>query len=344
MNKNIKPAAIDISVLIVFFTRQDTLQMVFDRVREARPTRLFLYQDGPRKGRQDDVDNILRCREIVSQVDWECEVHTLYQKNNYGPDESGYIADTWAFSLTDKCIVLEDDVVPAISFFSFCKEMLDRYENDERIMLISAQNLEDVTQEVESDYFFSYTTFTWGWASWARVVNHWDPGYSYLQDPEKKERVASHILRNGLAKAWIDIFPQRAKEDKNHFETILMSHQFLHGGLTIVPRLNAAVNVGLGVGSAHYDGALELMARGDRKLFMLTSHEIETNHLKHPQNVEDYAPYRVRAYRMRAWGHPWIRTFRALESTLYLLIHGHFEKAVEGMLRRIRRVLFRRFS
>ena len=131
-----KESLIDISVLLIFFTRHKQFKQVFEQVKKARPSELFLYQDGPRLDHPDDMENIKKCREIANDIDWKCKIHRFYQTKNIGVDPSGYIADTWAFSQTNKCIVLEDDVVPSVSFFSFCKIMLDKYENDERIMLI----------------------------------------------------------------------------------------------------------------------------------------------------------------------------------------------------------------
>ena len=131
------PAKTDIAVLLLFFTRSDTFAQVFEAVRQARPSKLFLYQDGPRDER--DMAGIEACRQIVSDehIDWECEVHRRYLDHNEGCDPSGFRSHQWAFSMADKVIVLEDDVVPAQSFFPFCKEMLDRYEHDERISMIA---------------------------------------------------------------------------------------------------------------------------------------------------------------------------------------------------------------
>ena len=71
-----KEALVDVSVLILFFNRPEPLKQVFAQVQEARPSRLFLYQDGPRS--EKDMEGILACREVVSQIDWDCEVHQLY--------------------------------------------------------------------------------------------------------------------------------------------------------------------------------------------------------------------------------------------------------------------------
>ena len=149
-----KSALVDVPVLILFFNRPQQLSQVFEQVKKARPSRLFLYQDGARNER--DLPGIEACREIVSQIDWECEVERLYQEKNFGCDPSEYISQKWAFSKVDKCIVLEDDDVPSVSFFQFCKEMLDKYEHDTRISMIAGFNPEEITQDMPSDYFFDH--------------------------------------------------------------------------------------------------------------------------------------------------------------------------------------------
>ena len=126
----------------------------------------------------------------MAQVDWPCRVHRLYQERNFGCDPSEYLSQKWAFSLTDKCIVLEDDDVPADSFFPFCKEMLDRYADDERIGMVAGFNTDERTPDVGADSYFFTTNFSiWGWASWRRVIDRWDASYSFLDRPEAVARI-----------------------------------------------------------------------------------------------------------------------------------------------------------
>jgi HAD superfamily hydrolase (TIGR01549 family) len=184
------PAKTDIAVLMLFFTRSDTLQLVFNEVRKARPSRLFLYQDGPRDER--DLPGIEACRRIVSddQIDWQCDVHRQYLDHNQGCDPSGFRSHQWAFSLADKVIVLEDDVVPSQSFFPFCKEMLDRYEHDERITMVCGFNTDEVTTDVgQDDYFFTSYQSIWGWASWRRVAQRCQGDYAFMHDPQTLARL-----------------------------------------------------------------------------------------------------------------------------------------------------------
>ena len=66
-----KSALVDVAVLILFFNRPRQLAQVFEQVKKARPSRLFLYQDGPRG--EKDLPGIEACRQVVADIDWECD-------------------------------------------------------------------------------------------------------------------------------------------------------------------------------------------------------------------------------------------------------------------------------
>ena len=117
---------IDIPVLLIFFVRPEPLRKVFEEIKIARPSKLYLYQDGARENRPDDIENVMKCREIVKDIDWECEVVYKYQKKNFGCDPSEFISQKWMFEKEEYGIVLEDDDVPSQSFFPFCKELLEK--------------------------------------------------------------------------------------------------------------------------------------------------------------------------------------------------------------------------
>ena len=118
------PSKVDVAVLVIFFARPNTIAKVFESIKLARPSKLLLWQDGPRS--EKDMPGILACRKIFEEINWECEVHTNYHTENMGCDPSTFRAQKWAFSIVDKCIVLEDDMVPSQSFYTYCKDLLDK--------------------------------------------------------------------------------------------------------------------------------------------------------------------------------------------------------------------------
>lgn len=334
-----QPSAIDISVLILFFNRPEPLKEVFEQVRLARPTRLFLYQDGPRSNA--DMHGIEACRYVVSKIDWECEVHQNYQTINAGCDPSEFLAQKWAFSLTDKCIVLEDDDVPSQSFFPFCKEMLDRYENDERITMIAGFNTdEDSTPYFASSastpsYFFTRAFSIWGWASWARVINNWDGTYDFVKNVDKWNVLQQKSKQYRQRKEMISLCRQHAQIGKEYYETIFWAYMTIHDGLAIMPTVNMINNIGLTEGT-HYATQLQLMPRRLRKQFEMERHNLDFP-LKHPVKIEECPAYQERYYLLNAWNNPWRKIQYSLEELLLNLQKGNFANIKKAMIARIKK-------
>ena len=329
-------ALVDVSVLLLFHARADHFGQVWQEVKRARPARLFLYQDGPR-GEQDEA-GIQACRALVAddQIDWECEVHRLYQEKNYGCDPSEYISQRWAFSLTDKCIVLEDDDVPSQTFFTFCKEMLDRYADDPRVTMIAGFNT-DEKSPVEADYFFTQAFSIWGWASWARVVGDWDGEYAWLDDPEQVRRIEEIVRRRKYRSEFLEMCRQHKASGKEYYETIFWSYLLLHDGLAVMPRVNMISNVGMDSGT-HYSGSLATTPRGLRRIFTMGRHDL-TFPLRHPAEVAEDFGYKERYYRVNAWGHPWVKVGRSLEELFLNLRYGNFATIGRAIAARIKKTL-----
>ena len=335
-----KPYLVDIPVLILFFNRPQQLGQVFAEIRKARPSRLFLYQDGPRS--EADMPGIMACREIVAQVDWECKVETLYQEKNFGCDPSEFISQKWAFSHVDKCVVLEDDDVPSVSFFSFCKEMLERYEQDERITMISGFNVEEQTTDIEDDYFFSTNFSIWGWASWKRVVDQWDEHYTWLDAPVAVRQLEDLIRERGYRDDFLPMCRKHRQQGKAFYETIFWSHMLLSGGLTIVPRKNMINNLGATADSTHFGGSLKTMPRGYRRIFTMKRYELplegeDLAPLKHPSYIMEHVAYRHRAYRIMGWMCPMVKIGRSIEELLLNLRYGNFSFILASIRNRIKK-------
>jgi len=326
------PSKVDVAVLILFFNRPEPLKKVFQEVRKARPAKLFLYQDGPR-GAQD-VAGIKACREVVDDIDWQCEVHKNYQKRNYGCDPSEYLAQKWAFSIVDKCIVLEDDDVPSQSFFPFCKELLDRYEHDERIAMIAGFNTDEVSMSVPYDYFFTSVFSIWGWASWRRVIDKWDTAYHFLDDEYSLHCLKALMRQRRFTPNALKACYAHRSSGKEYYETIFWSAMIMNSGLAIMPTRNMINNLGPIADSTHYAGSLATMPRGFRRLFTMKRFEIQFP-LRHPAYVIEDVEYKKRTYRRYAWCHPWVKIGRSFEELWLNLQHGNFRYIWRQMHRRI---------
>ena len=329
--RELHPAKIDVAVLLLFFNRPSTFRLVFDEVRKARPSKLFLYQDGPRSDK--DLPGIAECRAIAEQIDWECDVHRMYQEKNVGCDPSEYISQKWAFSIVDKCIVLEDDDQPSHAFFPFCKEMLDRYEHDDRISMVAGFNVDEVTPDVPYSYFFTSACSIWGWASWRRVIDKWDGSYSFLDDEFACRQLESLIKARGVRSNFMKICRDHKASGKEYYESIFWAYMLMNNGLAVMPTHNLISNVGATADSTHY-GALRTMPKRLQRLFQMKYFEIDFP-LVHPPHVMEYVEYKEHFYKVNCWGHPWIKIGRSMEELAYNLAEGNISIIWRSMRRRI---------
>ena len=144
------------AVLLVVFNRPDTTRKVFEAIREAKPPRLYIAADGPRPDVESDIEKCAKTRMIADEVDWNCEVKTLFRKENLNCGLGPSTAFTWFFQHENEGIILEDDCVPSQSFFWFCEDLLKRYRDDDRVFHIGGNNfLDGWKNDKDYDYYFS---------------------------------------------------------------------------------------------------------------------------------------------------------------------------------------------
>ena len=127
-------------ILFLIFNRPDTTQRVFNEIRRVKPTKLFVAADGPRKNKEGETERCQAARDIINQVDWDCDLHKLFRDKNLGCKMAVSSAINWFFENVEEGIILEDDCLPHPTFFRFCQELLGKYRDDERVMVISGDN------------------------------------------------------------------------------------------------------------------------------------------------------------------------------------------------------------
>lgn len=324
-----KKSLVDVPVLLIFFTRPEKTSEVFNRIKDARPSKLYLYQDGAREGRDDDIKNIMECRKIVEQIDWDCEVHKLYQTVNYGCDPSEYISQKWMFEKEEYGIILEDDDVPSISFFRYCKELLEKYKDNDKIQMICGYNPVDYYDAGNgADYFFSTVSSIWGWASWKRVIDTWDPTYSWMDDPKLMDKVLNGFQTKSERNSYKSALNRHRRSNKEHYETINASNMYLYDRLAINPVHNMISNIGVGENTTHSVNDINLLPKSIRKLLYKETYEYQFP-IKHPDIIKKDIGYKAavdKALGFRGYGKVKNRVERIYLILKYQLLRALIEK------------------
>lgn len=226
------------------FNRLDTAMQVFEQIRIAKPSKLYLISDGPRANREGEDKLVLKVREYIeSHIDWDCEVKKNYAPSNMGCGKRMSSGITWVFENEERAIILEDDCVPQQSFFKYCQEMLDRYEDNEEIMVISGNNQIAYLNTIDGDYGFSHQANIWGWASWRRVWKDYDFDIADWPD-NKKNPVWRQIY---TTKARWSLLAEYDTMYRHAYDTwdYQVSYQMgVRKGYCIIPRVNQVSNAG----------------------------------------------------------------------------------------------------
>ena len=232
------------AVLFLIFNRPDTTSVAFERIREVQPPKLYIAADGPRANKEDDAEKCARTRDIFRNIDWECEVKTLFRDTNLGCGKGVSSAITWFFENEEEGIIIEDDIIPHPDFFKYCDEMLERYRHDARIQLIAGRNAFYEGYDSEYSYYMSSLFHIWGWASWRRVWETYEFDTEKLSLKEFMMKLKKRGLSHSTLKFWNKIFKMMQAGKCDTWDYQLYFNQILNDRCTIIPFINMTENIG----------------------------------------------------------------------------------------------------
>jgi len=230
------------------FNRPELTEVLFKAIARIKPERLFIIADGARNSEEEQ--KCRRVKEIVSRVDWDCEVRSDFSEENLGCGRRVSSGISWVFSQVEEALFLEDDTLPDPSFFEFCRDLLERYRHDTRIMQISGNNFQFGHRRTPYSYYFSKYPHCWGWASWRRAWQHYD--YNMKSWPAFKEAGLLSSLFDDEAEVrhWLRVFDIMYSNPRNPMADT-WDYQWIYtvlsqGGLSVNPNDNLVTNIGFG--------------------------------------------------------------------------------------------------
>jgi hypothetical protein len=237
-------------VLILAFNRPELTRRALEAVRAAQPAQIFVAVDGPRADRPAEAQAVEAVRRLAQSIDG-CEVRTLFRERNLGCKLAVSQAITWFFDQVEEGIVMEDDCVAHPSFFRYAAELLERYRDDERVLMVSGDNFQPGGPRTPYSYYFSRYTHIWGWASWRRAWRLYDHSMSAWPELRRGEWLLDVLGDRDAVKYWTRIFDDTHGERNTSWGYRWMFAAFRHSGLSILPNVNLVSNIGFGADGTH---------------------------------------------------------------------------------------------
>lgn len=264
-------------ILFLVFNRPDTTEQVFEAIRAAKPTKLYVASDGARASKEGEQAIVDRVREIATNVDWNCEVKTLFRETNLGCKNAVNSGITWFFDQVEAGIILEDDTVPNLSFFPYCEELLVKFASDDRVGMISGNNHLPEYTLTDSSYLFSKFKWIWGWATWRRAWVKQDVELKLSRSPQARSIVRNMGYQPRSERLWMTNIHKLEVKSVNTWDYQWFLAMGAQNQLSIIPRCNLVGNVGFGIGDATH-------CKGDAPVRYTATQSLDMP-LEHPKYV-----------------------------------------------------------
>lgn len=240
------------AVLLIIFNRPETTKQVFEKIREARPPKLYIAGDGYRPHKENEEALCKEAQLIATNVDWPCEVRTLFRDENLGCKYGPARAIDWFFENEEEGIILEDDILPLPAFFDFCDELLERYRENPKVMMISGCNLISKRFCPIESYFFVKHTHIWGWATWRRSWKFFDIEMTKWPEWKTSGSLEKKADSNSIVdSAWTNIFDYSYQNKIDAWDYQWTFACWQANGLSALSEVNLIQNIGFGIDATH---------------------------------------------------------------------------------------------
>ena len=234
---------INTPILFLIFNRPDTTKKVFNAIKKATPAKLYIASDGPREAKENEFKLCQESRSIINEIDWNCEVKILFRDKNLGCKIAVSSAIDWFFQHENEGIILEDDVLPCNDFFHFCESMLIKYRNDNRVVMVTGNNLLG-GNVASNEYYYSNFYSIWGWATWKRSWDTYDVNIINWPDPFIKNYL-NHSFSKKLSRYYETSFNLIKDNKIDTWDHQWTYNCIINSGFCITPRANLVTNIGV---------------------------------------------------------------------------------------------------
>lgn len=253
-------------ILLITFNRPEHTRKVLTEILKQEPQELYVCQDGAREGNENDRIKCQEVRDVINELTTpyalthkDFTLHTLYQEHNLGCGPGPAAGITWFFEHVEQGIIIEDDAIPHLDFFSYCEELLERYKDDTDVRAIGSMNVDTHPWGDGSYYFSMMNRNLCAWATWRRAWQDFD---LYLRNVpwQRLDRALKYYGGSFYEREyWLDRLAEAQQDGQGgkSWDMQFFMSIWLNQGKGIIPNVNISSNIGT------VDEATHQMASGN---------------------------------------------------------------------------------
>lgn len=206
----------------------------------ADESRLYVFSDAAKTSNQQTA--VKEVRELIKNISGFKSIKIIEQKENLGLANSIIAGVTQLVNEYGKIIVFEDDLLSSPYTLQYFNEALIRYQNEEKIMHISAYMYPFAGADNLPETFLYRIAHSWGWATWQRAWVNFNPNIDNLITQFDKQKINDFSI-DGKMNFWKQM--TEFKTGKNNSWAIRWyATMFLKNGLALNPSKSLIHNIG----------------------------------------------------------------------------------------------------
>lgn len=210
---------------------------------------LYIFSDAPRN--ETDVSKVKSVREIINNIQKKYKKENAFiieQSVNKGLADSIIDGVTFVVNKYGKAIVLEDDLITSPYFLTYMNKALEIYKDAAQVMHVAAY-IPPVIKKMPDTYFYNQAS-CWGWGTWSRAWQKFEPDVSVLIKLIKKKGNLSYFNLDDSFN-FMELLDQNARNEVNTWAVKWQASVFLNNGLCLHPGKSLVQNIGLDWSGAH---------------------------------------------------------------------------------------------
>jgi hypothetical protein len=235
-------------IAVFAYARPDHLRRTIESLSanpEFADSPIFIYCDGPRQ--EADKSQTDAVRAYVDSLAGGA-VKRVYRDNNIGLAKSIILGVTDVLKQYDSVIVMEDDLVVSPHFLRYMNDGLHCYRGQDRVASIHGYCF-PVDDELPETYFLRGAD-CWGWATWRRAWQHFEPDGQHLLDALRRERL-THAFDLGGTYPYTNMLSNQVAGKNDSWAVRWHASCFLKNMLTLYPGRSLVNNIGTDDSGTH---------------------------------------------------------------------------------------------
>jgi len=213
--------------------------------RLASESDLWVFADGS-KG-EKDRKGVNEVRKTVRAIDGFKSIQIIENESNVGLANNIIKGVTQVVNERGKVIVVEDDLITSPYFLTFMNKGLDLFANEEKVGHIQGYSY-PVPQFPEA--FLTKWIGSWGWATWKRAWQYFNPDGQALMDELKRRKLTRNFDFDGRY-PYTQMLQRQIDGANNSWAIRWFASAYLQGMLSLNAGRSLVRNIGFDNSGVH---------------------------------------------------------------------------------------------